>query len=144
MARDEHGNVIRHGQDTEDDENLTEDESSYSRQPKSRTGHTSKFPRVEGNPSDMKHRQKKVHLMMLIAHIQGSAEFKDDLEKPRKHINNNPDRSRDADDEPPLLECFDSEYLTSVSPGEHVRIMDEWENALPRSTPKTACKIAVY
>ena len=85
MARDEHGNVIRHGQDTEDDENLTEDESSYSRQPKSRTGHTSKFPRVEGNPSDMKHRQKKVHLMMLIAHIQGSAEFKDDLEKPRKH-----------------------------------------------------------
>ena len=74
MARDEHGNVIRHQTETEDDENLTEDEaSSYSRQPKTRTGHTSKFPLITGDPSDMTHRQKKMHFKMLLSHIQGSA-----------------------------------------------------------------------
>ena len=100
MARDEHGNVIRHQTETEDDENLTEDEaSSYSRQPKTRTGHTSKFPLITGDPSDMTHRQKKMHFKMLLSHIQGSALYKDDLEKQRKHINNNPDRdSGDAED----------------------------------------------
>ena len=99
MARDEHGNVIRHQTETEDDENLTEDEaSSYSRQPKTRTGHTSKFPLITGDPSDMTHRQKKMHFKMLLSHIQGSALYKDDLEKQRKHINNNPDRDGDAED----------------------------------------------
>ena len=142
MARDEHGNVIRHQNETEDDENLTEDEaSSYSRQPKTRTGHTSKFPLITGDPSDMTHRQKKMHFKMILSHIQGSALYKDDLEKQRNHINNNPDRDGDAEDVRPLIECFDSDYITSMTPGAHVRVMEEWEEQSIQGSPGTRARL---
>ena len=96
MARDADGRPIRQRPETDgEDENLTEDESSYPRsKTQRRTGHNSKFAPLKGNPSDLNHRQKKVHIMMMLSHIQDSIDFKDELEKPRRHINinENPDR----------------------------------------------------
>ena len=129
MARDADGRPIRQRPETDgEDENLTEDESSYPRsKTQRRTGHNSKFAPLKGNPSDLNHRQKKVHIMMMLSHIQDSVDFKDDLEKFRRHINENPDRDEDKDEVPLLSECFDSDYLTSMSPGKHDQVMDEWQ-----------------